>query len=1162
MKMTLKCLMVALAFATGAGAAPFSMDEDFSVRDERGLTPAIEIEKRSSLSHLHGEVTDEGGFGYRVLVPGNRHYLAMPPVGDFTLRVDYDLHLYFNEFGLGYDVFFAGGHTLRVYFDHDGTLGFFLDGRKFADGAKTLEKDVQEYPSTLTMEMKGKTLTVGAYGTTASVEVPDAKPGKIGFDMPYSSGNQLTLRHVVLESQDAPAKTPLTDYTFVLGRSQGFSNNAVYDVKLLRYATGETELQLLLHGLLGDATNRIETGGGEWGSLGDRIDTPYLRIERTDGSEFANLPLWNGIRMLKDPELKRRAMKANANSGEALMKMEEWPIAKTFVFTHFPADWTLAAGYVYGVEGPNRLAGNGPYEQMRDKAGKFLYEGPSLRRGCVAVKILPKPDPKFLARIPADLPRRDEAIAHASTQGYFLESTVPSFTVEVRTNPREYAPSEVSYRTETQDCYGNPVASDAKLPVGVYRYVVNWTAGVRTGKEEFVFEVLPDDPDGICPPLASKLPTFYAMPNEVKFLEETVFDPWAQFGGAQHYYSVSTHYPAVGLAYHVWDALKPYGRKWFAQNEGRNTNVTDPWCEQNRFINSVAGYTYSAEVDRFDFTNQGSYRGAQLKLLADYYAARKPAAKLLTSECLAEHVKANKGLSNEEFTEFFESCWEDFVDWARPRADAMDRAFEEKLVAHNPKIARAGYGPMAIYTANYKTPYWLRSASKGMDTHPVLKANGSYWVFEEYHHSCDYPICNASLFVSAYAMLYPNGRRIFPEIYYSAWGRCNDGAVFQAHPGKFRFVDVGHQRRIVYDYVYGTAHFKDGRFGYWTDYGFHARNPEAETMDVFVRAWGDTVRNPPRRPVKAAFSMVDFDAFRRHGDYLETDCNFSITDGPVKYGNAGDVCNLAEESIAYLHQKIALSGRVTPTVSTLKDLDAITPESCEFVVLPPVVAGTPQETLAAIRRLHARGIGLLATEAVVGLEDLFGVKPSAPRKLTALGDETFAHKKAVANYAADGAKVLLAGNDGIPVVLLNETKTGRTAFVNVPPTAVNRATMRGRYTRGQPSVSDALETAVRAAFAYLEPRPQVVAERGEVCAAYSDDGRIVVTIGDPCPIYHNGAHYPLSFRFTVRAKGVGDAKIETKAPYSVVSRTDDELVLRTETARDDALFFAFAPAAR
>ena len=140
--------------ATGAGAAPFSMDEDFSVRDERGLTPAIEIEKRSSLSHLHGEVTDEGGFGYRVLVPGNRHYLAMPPVGDFTLKVDYDLHLYYNEFGLGYDVFFAGGHVLRVYFDHDGTLGFFLDGRKFADGAKTLEKGVQEYPSTLTMEIR------------------------------------------------------------------------------------------------------------------------------------------------------------------------------------------------------------------------------------------------------------------------------------------------------------------------------------------------------------------------------------------------------------------------------------------------------------------------------------------------------------------------------------------------------------------------------------------------------------------------------------------------------------------------------------------------------------------------------------------------------------------------------------------------------------------------------------------------------------------------------------------------------------------------------------------------------------------------------------------------------------------------------------------------
>ena len=63
---------------------------------------------------------------------------------------------------------------------------------------------------------------------------------------------------------------------------------------------------------------------------------------------------------------------------------------------------------------------------------------------------------------------------------------------------------------------------------------------------------------------------------------------------------------------------------------------------------------------------------------------------------------------------------------------------------------------------------------------------------------------------------------------------------------------------------------------------------------------------------------------------------------------------------------------------TLDDVDALTPDRAEFVMLPPIVAGTPPATLEAIRRLHARGVNLLCFESCAGLEDLFGVKPSAP----------------------------------------------------------------------------------------------------------------------------------------------------------------------------------------
>lgn len=1140
-----------------AALAAFTFDEDFSVKDEWGGSSAIEIERHSALSHGHGEVNEDG---YTILVPGNRHYLAMPPVGDFRLEVDYSFHVPKLEFGAGYDVFLGDGHTVRIYFDAKGSLGFYLDGTKFADGAVRFDDAIVGHSDRLRIEMKSDKLSVSAFGCTAVASGVSLGRGKVGFDMRYSNLNQLTFSHVWLESDDVPAKREFPEIRFSLSRCQGFSHALVYEVRLSRFETGETELALCLRGLCGDATNRLESGGREWGSIVDRIDTPYLRIEDAGGSEFAVLPLWNGSRLLRDPVMTRRAYKRNKHDPEAAKIA--WPICKRYVFGRFPESGSLAAGYRAAMENPNRLAGNGPYEQIRDFDGRLLYEGDSIRRGHVAVKVTPVPDARFVARIPKDLPRYAEAVRHASAHGYFLESTVPTFNVEIATHPGEFDPADLNYTASTQTVFGDPVAEGACLPVGVYRYVVKWRAGAKSGSRDFIFEVLPEDPDGICPPVASKLPLFYSMPNETKYLEETVFDPWSEFGGVQHYYSLSTHYPSIGVTNRIWDALKPYRRRWFAQNNNRNMAIDDPFTDENCFINRRADITYSLDDgarygDLYDFTAPEAFRAKQARLLADYVAERRPKFKVLTDARIAELRHSNKGMTADEFRDFYNECWPGFRDWARPRVDAMDSDFERKLLSVNPKLARAGYGPASFYLSTYKTPYWLMACSKGLSTLPEMRDNGSFWVFEEYHHSCDYPIRRGAFFVAAYSMLYPTGRRIYPEIYYSAWGRCLDGAVFQAHPGKYRFVDVGHQKRIVYDYVYGTPFFRDGAFGYWKDYGFHARNPERETMETFVEAWGKTVKNPPDKPVKAPFAMVDVEAFRRYGDYLETECDFEIEDGPVRYGGCGDVCNLAEESVAYIYEVAALGGRSTPILATLKELDAIRAEACSFVVLPPIVAGTSSETLAAIRRLHARGVGLIASDRVVGLEDLFGVRPCAPRDVTALEGEHFSHRLATAKYATVGAEILLAGNDGIPIVLTHRTSTGRTVFINVPPTALNRAAMRGRYTRGQPNVSSALRRGVGDAIDFLDPKPQVFASCGEVCAAFTESGDLIVTVGDECPIYRNATEYPRNCRLTVRLPNADLAVIETDVAYAVTSRASDAITLWAELQKDSALFFKF-----
>lgn len=187
-------------FVLAALATAFVFDEKFDSADERGLSPSIEIERHSALSHRHGEVAADGG--YTILVPGNRHYLAMPSVGDFVLSADFELGIHSLEFGLGYEVWFGGGHVFRAYYDTDGALSFSLDGRRFHSGGVLPADARKRLVGTLSMSLEKGVLSVETFGERAEVAVAGTTDGKVGFDMTFSTGNQMTFRRVVLKTQD------------------------------------------------------------------------------------------------------------------------------------------------------------------------------------------------------------------------------------------------------------------------------------------------------------------------------------------------------------------------------------------------------------------------------------------------------------------------------------------------------------------------------------------------------------------------------------------------------------------------------------------------------------------------------------------------------------------------------------------------------------------------------------------------------------------------------------------------------------------------------------------------------------------------------------------------------------------------------------------------
>lgn len=1166
--------------------AQYVFDEKFTVLDGVGRTYAIDIEENSHYSHGHSKVINGV---YTILVTGNRHWLNTPELGDFTLKADWSAETIDprNDDKIGIEFYFrrnraaGGGSVLRFDYDHrTQEIRLSLNGRQIAERKNATRDDLRN--AFLELEVKGTKARIKTCGIDCSFDVPSGR-GRVAFDIVPGRSCSFALASVYLASPESPVEKPFIARRIMLPNVQGFQEPLWYDVSVSKCAGGGTYVSYELSGGIASCGERIQTGGTEWTSCIERIDSPYIKLTDADGCT-RKVYLWNGVRQFRDERVQRFAGK----------NPKPWPFVGAFYLPDEFSPAFLTAGYEYSACNPWRFAANGPYERIVKPDGSDVYLGKAIEGDVVAVNVLSPQDKRIVGMIPKDLPRYEAALDHAKREHYFFESERVGFTVETYFRDEAWQEHEIDVKTALVDVYGRTGAFGAELSkdrkverlpggivkvsrkveltgnpgIGVWKLLVDVKSGPMPKMQEcIIFEVLGDDPDSLCPPLASGLPTFVSMPSEIKYLEQNAFDPWAAFGGVGHYYSVDNRYPKVGNALQIWRLLPIYRRKWWCWNRRRNSDNIDMYGQfQKDLLHKLdifGGYDNRRHnLARYELGALWHYIDDQLKMLRDYVVERRPNLKKLTPERANMLVATRKNPDFEDIKEIFESGWDEFKAYCRPRIEANEKIFTDFIYSIKTNASFATYGPHAFYLSHYKTAYALDYGGYPIEKDPRVRVNGSFWVFEEYHHSCDYPVHRPSLFVATYDYHFGYGRRIFPEIYYSSWGgRSLDGAVYNAHPDARTHLAATHQRRIAYRYVYGTPHFKNGKFGYWTDDGFHARNPERETMEEFVYAWKNVVEHRPVRPPRSAFLAVDFDMLRRHGEYFETETNTRL-----HFGEQLDICNTGEEALAYAHDRCIVNGYTTPVVCSAVDFDAINPEIADFVVLPPIEKGTPRKVLDSIRRMHARGVNLLATEAVVGLEDLFGVEinPGGERKVGRIGQETFTHKMAKAKYRSAGAKVVLSGAvdfsaaDDIPLVFMHEKGAARTAFVNVPPTVIRRSTFRNGYHFGQEALSEEIKRAYRDILGFLAPNPTVKADKALVSGAYTKDGTFVVVVSEESPIYNDTQKYPKSVRFTVRLKDVGKRKISADAPYTVVSRTDDEVTLRTPIDKDTALFFRFS----
>lgn len=1176
----------------------FHLYEDFSLFDKRNCSYRIKPYLVSAFSHGHSKILDDGK--YHLYLEGCKHYLATPALQDFDLRITFDYIPYKKEDGGGLWIYFRydknaeKGHALRVYWDRQNCLCFELDGTEF------YTKQYDKLPDDLNdlqcrLKVNGNHGVVEFYGQTQSFTLPDSgypEKGYIAMDMVLAPSAVICISEITLDSPDPLPITPLHEFHYKINKIQGFQEPVTYDVKISRYDSGEFLLQAVLGGTVMDRGERIETGGSEWIKILEKLTSPYLRFESGNGETLEQIFFFHGTELLYD----RTWGSEEQNNKEWLTKLS-WPLHLELVLPSLPEQFLLAAGYEHAINSVMQMMEHGPYEQIMTQDGTMIYEGSTIHNDTVAFQVKSPENKKIVSMIPADIPQRNVALKFAQEQHFFFESEKVSFNINVFFRNSVFEEEEMTLDVQFTSVFGDlpeqpechlKKISSASLPggihvvkyqvtiehtppCGVWHLVSRMMAGNACLTEDItIFEVLSDDPEGPCPPLESGLPLLISMPSEIKYLENNVFDPWNDYCGMGHYFTGDSRYPAIGARLQLHRLLAIYRRRWFVWSWVRNTDNYDMYNDFNQDLMRNAWYfggsdNHYSNSSRYDFNVFYYYKGSQLQKLRDYTAEKNPPFKLLTLEKIDNYLAKNEFISFEELRDLFETCWDDFLDYAWKKVDEETQEFCDYLFNINPKLAKGSYGPTPIYVERYKTAYALRHLSTPLEKDPRIRKNGSFWFLEDYHYSCDYPLCRSAFFVASYDFYCSDSRLIYPEIYTQLWIRCEDGAVYQAHPLPGAYLSPLHQKRLVYQFTYGTPQFRNGTWKYWNDYGFHARNPEKESLQNFVLAWGKMLKNQPVSAPKAPYVLLDLEQLKRHGDYFEDQCNFHIGDKTYEW-EISNINNTAEEALSYTNEVLCADGRSVPVMTNFDSIDQISADMTDFLILPPIVKNTPPEIIAAIRAAHERGIPLLCFESVCGLEDIFGVKenPAGERTVSYLPDEPFSHKLAKCKYLPDGAECILYGAENaaspldIPIVLLHQTTKGRTVFVNAPPTVLRRSSLRSNYNMGQDGLSVNVRKALKKSFDYLAPAPAIKASRGSVCSAWNKDGELIVILSDDSPIFNDTATYPAKIKLTLQIPDIGKMKAEADAPYSILIRENDKLVILTETLKDDALFFKFS----
>ena len=1089
-----------------------------------GLPGGWHVERNSDLKEVPAIRKGENCIEY--LSAGNKYLPIIPELTDFLVDCTFSFSLKAAlKFGVmisfSYDPVSGRGETLRISCGGEGKETVLEYGTMRANLFTALEKKSFQLdtalfnaPFDVKMELKGKILSVKTLGIKAAFKVKGA-PGMIAISRDHFYD---ILKLTKMEIYGTNAQKGREIGRFTVSMPEDITFYPIYcDVVLTDYGNC-LDASLKWHG----SSQETEAGEGNYhGMRTDKLIRPYLKVftpEKIDKYVIFERDLLLCVQSLVRPHFYER-----------IYKRPPWPLLANVRFMKPEGKFDLAIGAENYVPATLRHMAQTPSETIFDLKGNVLYSGLGITDDeRIKCEFFSQKKKKMMAKIPKTDPRYKEAITFLENNHYFFEKEDAHFHITLKGK----GPLPCKYEVILEDAYFRPlkklrskalfstdyigvteintvkITFDAisNLSCGVYHLrVKSLDPTFSTWNDYCAFEVMGRGKNALCPPLASGLPYIYNGRTETRGLLTDGMEVWkGKSTDLPHYHACSNFLPKAARDFDVIPTIHAYGREFFLWLGSRCSD--DPIWRNNKDLIAKADFlNICPQFNQFTILWRYVYGGR--RLIRFYELAKSlndPEFDLAEMEETIRKMGDDRGNGKEipsavvfkdgvvslhNFMVMAKKYWEKWLDVFNEDMSRQHQEVWEELKKLNPSIRYSMYGPAHIYVGHLKG----HDFSRYLGTDKIPQKLMGFWQYEDYPFACRYGLERGSYFLTAYLMNHP-GARIYPEIY-TAGGiqGCPDGAVFFAHPPQGCRPDEYPCRimRQSLEFVYASSYFSKGKFHFWEERGFQACDFTRAWFESLLETWRIVDEHAPAAPWRSP-AFVSSDGSRRaHNDLI-----ISMLCGDAIL----DVRNPAAEDVPCVYEETRKNALCNGFQVMEEELLLLTEKETSLLVLPPV-KGMAKETLAHIRKLHKKGVSLLAFEDVEGLEDLFGVKDTGVKKTVTkvTGKNGFCGNdfeicdddNCKGSYKAEGAKILLDAE--IPVLTIQKNGKSSAAFFNVSPQLIKGDRLHLRMGHGKDNISDFLTRAVKEVI-FLLAAPEVFADKGRLMACKTVHGEDMVIL--------------------------------------------------------------------